>query len=580
MQNLDNIFTTDSINQYLSYASTATFYLFVVLGIALLLEIYLNYRKKKYATNPNKKSHTKVSLAKSKKHTVASNIQQDTTIDGNPTSTYIKFMGKQKFYTYKITELFNCCLSSFFLFLLCIIRYNFFKKLDTIFSSLWIIFALLFTGVILKIIGLFIKSKKQVCDLKNQPKSHFSKNPILILFTVLDNFILLLSITISAGLIASQIPIVDITKFFGISTNRFTLIDLPFIISGIFVFSSCISVVLQRVLFLLNMTRTMHENITDMIKVFIPLIITLSFSLYIDINYSLIIVLCLGILSKYITEKFSTILFRHTSRKYGLNTSTPRGFLSILAPISNTLFSSMLDLAVTTALVFTSINYGGFYAMIISILGITSSIVLTSNTDIITKSSDTYKYIAKTILNIACFYIFFETLEFIYKTSVRINIFTPNVIIGLFISGIFIVFNTLKLVNLTRYINMNTSRTYIAIRSTIYIMLFCLCLYYLLPYINYEILASVVLGLILTTATISIISVNATDIMTRIINARQKSMQKDMKPAQIQQSQINLCRDTQLLHIGSILRNCILPLINDVATIIIIITLLLLPLIK
>ena len=127
---------------------------------------------------------------------------------------------------------------------------------------------------------------------------------------------------------------------------------------------------------------------------------------------------------------------------------------------------------------------------------------------------------------------------------------------------------------------MNTSRTYIAIRSTIYIMLFCLCLYYLLPYINYEILASVVLGLILTTATISIISVNATDIMTRIINARQKSMQKDMKPAQIQQSQINLCRDTQLLHIGSILRNCILPLINDVATIIIIITLLLLPLIK
>ena len=179
---------------------------------------------------------------------------------------------------------------------------------------------------------------------------------------------------------------------------------------------------------------------------------------------------------------------------------------------------------------------------------------MTSNVNIFDKQSESYKYIAKTLTNVALFYIFFETLEFIYKAQIHINISSNNVIIGLFSSLVLIMFNILKIVNLAKYIQMSTKRTYIAVRTLIYIVMFVICFYYLLPFINYELLGALVLGLILMTAFISILVINGIDVFEN--------------------------QDGKAYVITPLLRNNVLPLINQITTLIIIVTVLLLPIIK
>ena len=101
---------------------------------------------------------------------------------------------------------------------------------------------------------------------------------------------------------------------------------------------------------------------------------------------------------------------------------------------------------------------------------------------------------------------------------------------------------------------MQTSRIYIAIRTLLYIILFTACISYLLPYINYELLGSLVLGLILITSFISVLLNNAIEVY---------SLQNN--------------KDTVVC---TTLKNSVLPLTNQITTILIIITILLLPIIK
>ena len=147
-----------------------------------------------------------------------------------------------------------------------------------------------------------------------------------------------------------------------------------------------------------------------------------------------------------------------------------------------------------------------------------------------------------------------ETLEYIYKQRITINIFSDNVIIGLFLGISFMLFNILKSINLIRYVNMAKSHIYLTIRTILYIGLFTICIYYLLPYINYELLAALVLGLILTTAFGSILLINSIDVFEK--------------------------QTSKSLQITPIIRSTVLPLTNQITTILIIITVLLLPIIK
>ena len=213
-----------------------------------------------------------------------------------------------------------------------------------------------------------------------------------------------------------------------------------------------------------------------------------------------------------------------------------------------------MNMLVLTILVFTCLNYGGYFGITMASIGLICSVVLTSSLIIFDKSSESYKYLAKTINNIALFYIFLETLEYIYKQRITINIFSDNVIIGLFLGISFMLFNILKSINLIRYVNMAKSHIYLTIRTILYIGLFTICIYYLLPYINYELLAALVLGLILTTAFGSILLINSIDVFEK--------------------------QTSKSLQITPIIRSTVLPLTNQITTILIIITVLLLPIIK
>lgn len=435
---------------------------------------------------------------------------------------------------YKISESLNIFLSSIMLLFFGVVKYLYFSRMDDVLDSLWVLFGIIFINIFFKIFCLF-SAKGHNKPIKN------------LLLRIIDNFVMIITITLSSSIIASQIPIVDISKFFGAEVARFSLINLPFLVMSLFVISSCLSLILEY--FFKNLEEEIKENINEILKVFIPLFITLGITIYYPLSYNLFIIVCIGVLSKYIAEKSSTYL---NSRKLLNNKNS--SILKIFNPISNIFFSSLMNMLVLTILLFTCLNYGGYFGITMASIGLICSVVLTSSLIIFDKSSESYKYLAKTINNIALFYIFLETLEYIYKQRITINIFSDNVIIGLFLGISFMLFNILKSINLIRYVNMAKSHIYLTIRTILYIGLFTICIYYLLPYINYELLAALVLGLILTTAFGSILLINSIDVFEK--------------------------QTLKSLQITPIIRSTVLPLTNQITTILIIITVLLLPIIK
>ena len=437
---------------------------------------------------------------------------------------------------YKISEILNFLLSSITLVSYCVIKYFFFTKMDMVLNSLWILLGIISVNILFKMFCILIKIKEKF-------------NPIRNLFLrIIDNYVMIITITLSCAIIAAQIPIVDISKFFGQNVPRFSLINLPFLLSGLFIVSSCFSILFQYLF--VKIDQEVKSNINDIFKVILPLFIMVFITIFYPLSYNLFMVISIGVLSKYIAEKVSTYLNKRkiSSRKSSFTA------LSFLSPTSNIFCSSLMDLSIMVILIFTSLNSAGFFGVTVASLGLISSTILTSNVNIFDKQSEAYKYIAKTLTNVALFYIFFETLEFIYKKQMHINISANNVIIGLFTSIVLMMFNILKIVNLAKYIEMSAKHTYIAVRTLIYIVMFVICFYYLLPFINYELLGALVLGLILMTAFVSILVINGIDVFEN--------------------------QDGKAHLITPLLRNNVLPLTNQITTLIIIVTILLLPIIK
>ncbi len=437
---------------------------------------------------------------------------------------------------YKISEPLNFFLSSVTLFSYGIIKYFFFTKMDMVLNSLWILLGIISVNILFKMACILIKAKSKLNPMRN------------LFLRIIDNYVMIITITLSSAIIASQIPIVDISKFFGYDVSRFSLINLPFFLSSLFISVSCFSLLCQY--FFIKMDQETKSNVNEIFKVILPLVTMAFVTVLYPLSYNLFMVISVGILSKYIAEKISTYLNRRKiSGKKGTLTT-----LSFLSPTSNIFFSSLIGLAIMVVLIFTCLNSAGFFGVTVASLGLISSTVLTSNVNIFDKQSESYKYIAKTLNNVALFYIFFETLEFIYKTQIHINISSNNVIIGLFTSIVLIMFNVLKIINLAKYIQLSAKHAYIAVRTLIYIVMFAVCFYYLLPFINYELLGALVLGLIIMTAFISILVINGIDVFET--------------------------QDGKAFLITPLLRNTVLPLTNQITTLIIIVTVLLLPIIK
>ena len=437
---------------------------------------------------------------------------------------------------YKISEILNFFLSSLTLFSYCIIKYFFFTKLDMVLNSLWILLGVISLNILFKTSCILIKIKEKFLPIKN------------LFLRIIDNYVMIITIMLSSAIIASQIPIVDISKFFGLNVQRFSLINLPFLLSSIFITTSSISILCQY--FFKNFDEEVRININDIFKVLLPLFTLIFIAIFYPLSYNLFMVIAIGILSKYIAERVSTYL----NKRKVIGKKASSVMLSFLGPVSNIFFSSLIDISIMVVLIFIGLNSTGFFGITATSIGLVSSTILTSNVNIFDKQSESYKYIAKTLTNVALFYIFFETLEFIYKTQMHINILSNNVIIGLFTSIVLVMFNILKAINFAKYLQMSAKRTYIAVRTLIYITMFTVSFYYLLPFINYELLGALVLGLIFMTASISLLVINGIDVCEN------------------QNEKIN--------PIIQLLRNTILPLTNQITTLIIIVVVLLLPIIK
>ena len=438
---------------------------------------------------------------------------------------------------YDITEISSVFFSLTSVAILYLLYTNYFDNLDVILSSLLVIACLIFLNIIIKIINVLTRYKKDLTEF---------------IFTTLlkgiDGVFLVIILTQTCAILASLIPIVDITRFFGTDIKRATLINFPFFIMLLNLLLSNIGVMLQYVI--RKADKKIQQYINEFFQIFSFTLLAFWTIFCFSISYNIFLIFMTGILGSYIIIKLSTYL--KNVKMADINKLSTN--FKLLYPISNMLSSTFIISLVMCLMIFIALNFGNVYGIAIASLAMISCHFFNYTINVIYKNSESYRYIAKTLNNIVLFYIFFETLEFVAKKQVSINMFSSNVIIGLFLSIILVVFNLLKIVNLAKYAEMKTKRLYLFLRSTLYILLFCICLYFVLPYIKYEILASFVFGLIILTSFISLISISISDITDSLF-----------------QSKLKIC---------GIARNTFVPILNQITTLLIIITILLLPILK
>jgi hypothetical protein len=267
-------------------------------------------------------------------------------------------------------------------------------------------------------------------------------------------------------------------------------------------------------------------------------------------GYNAFLALMVGMMASFVISSASYYLnHSRIGRKKRLPASLFR-----LYTISNVLTSTFADILILAAAMFASLNFGGFYGMSLASLGMIASLFLNSSLNVLYGKSMAQKYVAKTINNVILFYIFFETLQFILKRQVTISIFSNNVVIGLFLSVALVVFNILKVVNLAKYIETSRKRSYILFRSMVYAAAFVGALYFAFPLIDYEMLAAFVLGTVIMASFISLVLLNGADVFDMI---------------------------SEKVEGGSeVLRGAVVPLSSQIATLLIIISIMLLPMVK
>ncbi len=425
--------------------------------------------------------------------------------------------------------------SSLFSLLTIVVLYflydNYFGDLDGILSSLLIMAGLIAFNIIIKIINIFIKF-----DAKN------SKFIISLFLKSMDNFLMMVILTQTCAILASQITTVDITRYFGVDIKRSTLINLPFFISVIFLLLSNIGLLLKS--FVIKKSNKFQIYFNDFYQIFTFILSSFICVYLFSISYNIFLVMMIGILTSYIIMKVSTYL----NKKQLVNRKKMPVLLPYLYNISNVVSSSFWVGIIMLASISIAITFGKFYGLGLICLSMVGGCFFLIFDNVNENYSESFKYVAKTINNIVLFYIFFETLEFLLKHKVNINIFSVNVILGFILSMVLVLFNILKIVNLVKFIQINNKKFYLFFRSLLYIVLFSICLYLLYPYIDYEVLSSFIFGLIFITSFISIIGLNLIDVLEN--------------------------KAKQNVEIFSIFKNSVLPIVNHITTLLIIIVIL------
>ena len=272
----------------------------------------------------------------------------------------------------------------FFSFLSVISMYflynHYLDNLDTVLSSLFLIGCLILLNIVVKII-----------DIVTNYKSKFIKMFSLIILKGIDNFFLIIILTQTTAILASLIPVVDITRFFGTDIKRTTLINFPFFIMVAFLLLCNLGLILQY--FTKKLDIKIREHINDFFELFCFALLSFWIIFCCSISYNIFLILITGIIGTYLITKLSTYL---TTSKVNY-TKKSSSSLRLLYPISNIISSSFWGILFMTGIIFISLNFGNFYGLAISCLAMISSRFLKYPLNLIYDNSESYRYVAKTI---------------------------------------------------------------------------------------------------------------------------------------------------------------------------------------
>jgi hypothetical protein len=438
---------------------------------------------------------------------------------------------------YRISEIASIFAAGLALGLLGLLRIRYFGSMDTVLGAFPALFAVALANIALKVGSLFLSEAKAVATLVRSAALKCA-----------DDMAMAVIIAATSAILASEMPVAGISKFFGAGTTRAQLINLPFVLATVFLAVSNAALLAQNFLKRLNPARSQYINEIVEMSVFAASAgITVACQ---NFGLNVFLVLMVGLTASCVISGAS---YYFNGFRLGRNKKLPASLFRLYT-ISNVLSSTFVNILMTSAVIFASLNFGGFYGMSIATMGMTASTFLNSNLSILYGKSMAQQYVAKTINNVVLFYIFFETLQFILKRQVAISIFSNNVVIGLFLSVALAVFNILKVVNLARYIEARGARGYILFRSLVYVALFAAALWFAFPFINHEILAAFALGTVIMASFISLVLLNGADVFDMI---------------------------SEKVEGGSeMLRGAVVPLSSQIATLLIIMAIMLLPMVK
>ena len=433
---------------------------------------------------------------------------------------------------YKVSEITGAAFSSATLLFLSFMKARYFSDVDKALGALVPIAAAMAANIVFRIAGFFGAGRGAAFDafLSSALKG-------------MDDFAMAAALACSPAILASQMPVVEISKYFGADVRRAVLVEFPFALLAAYMLLSNISLLAQN---LVPRAKTRHADETAELLLF-ALASFLCARAYVP-GYNLFLILMAGVISTCIISSASQYL---NANRIGGRRRLPSG-LSRLYTMSNLLTSTFSSMLIMCAVIFTSLNLGGFYGMSMAGLSMIGSWALNGSLNVVYRKSEANKYVAKTINNVVLFYIFYETLEFILKRQVSINIFSHNALIGMFLSASLVVFNMLKVVNLAKYLETLRNKSYIFIRCLIYMALFVACVYLVFPLVNHELLGAFILGLVITTSLVSLALLNGADVF---------DMMAPKTPAG-----------------DDMLKNTIVPLESQITTLLIVLTIILLPL--
>jgi hypothetical protein len=294
----------------------------------------------------------------------------------------------------------------------------------------------------------------------------------------LESFATAIGLVLVAAITATQAPNVHITKFFGDGVGRLALVNMPFIIYMAF---AAVSTALSFV-------KIEYRHLTRWgVGLAAFEIASLCLIRHFSLPSTMFFALSLGLLSGY---TLSALENKMDSRRTACRDAECR--------VSGALGFAAAGIAVLSAAIFSAISWGGAYGVSLAAMGVLGAKVSGK------PAATSYKRAGSAISNAALFLVFVRTLEFIIRRDASLDISDAQVVIGLFLSGATVLLILQKTINAVRRIESGEA---VAKRGFIYCAGVVAFMTMGLPFIKWELLLAVALGVMVLSPIVGLLMV-------------------------------------------------------------------------